>query len=93
MSQDSDSSLTVLPGQEPVTCQKSAMVRWYRSKAESRNQAWLRRRSNECDHRLALHNVCADGSVNEMGDLRSKKYQRRKPKAVSSRQWTDGRRS
>ncbi len=57
-----------------------------RDKAKSR--AWLPWRSHGCDHGLRSHKIGPDGSVQEIGDLSPKTAQRRKPKSVSTRQWT-----
>lgn len=49
---------------------------------EARRLTWLNWRSNGCEHGLKRHHVALDGNVQEINDL-----PRRKPKAVSSRQW------
>jgi hypothetical protein len=54
-------------------------------KWEWESRDWLEWKSHQCLHGLKLHNVKPDGSINEMVDPVI--APRRKPKAVSSRQW------
>ena len=49
---------------------------------EAKRLAWLNWQSNGCKHGLKRHHVALDGTIQEIGDL-----PRRKPNAVSSRQY------
>jgi hypothetical protein len=67
-------------------------VRQHVPSDEAKGRTWLPWRSHDCDHGLRSHKVGLDGSVQEIGDLSQKIAPRRKPKAVSSRQWAEARR-
>jgi len=52
---------------------------------EARGLAWLTWRSCGCDHGIKGHKVAEDGSIIEVQEIKTRP--RKKPKAVSSRQW------
>lgn len=51
-------------------------------------RAWLPWASNGCEHGLKCHKIAKNGYVYESEDVPTEP--KRKPKAVSSRQWTQG---
>ncbi len=63
-------------------------VRQHVQRDEAKGRAWLPWRSHGCNHGLRPHKIGPDGSVQEIGDLSLKATPRRKPKSVSTRQWT-----
>ena len=54
---------------------------------DARGLAWLSWRSHELEHGMKPHKVSPDGSIQEIGDRASRIAPKRKPKAISSRQW------
>lgn len=52
---------------------------------EAHGLAWLTWRSCGCDHGIKGHKVAPDGSIIEVSEMKTRP--RRKPKAVSARQW------
>ena len=52
---------------------------------EAHGLAWLTWRSNGCEHGIKGHKVDADGSIIEVQEIKTRP--RKKPKAVSARQW------
>jgi hypothetical protein len=52
---------------------------------EAHGLAWLTWRSNGCEHGIKGHKVDADGSIIEVQEIKTRR--RKKPKAVSARQW------
>lgn len=54
---------------------------------EARGLAWLPWSSDGLEHGSKLHKVGQDGVVQETGDRACRAAIRRKPKAISSRQW------
>lgn len=57
------------------------------SRDEALGRAWLSWRSHGCDHGLKPHKIGPAGAIRETGDRAPEATSRRKPKAVSSRQW------
>jgi len=51
---------------------------------EAHGRAWLTWRSCGCEHGIKGHKVAEDGSIIEVQEI---KRPRKKPKAVSARQW------
>lgn len=82
MPPDNVDEVAILPG--PST-RGTEGRRHLRALSEAKGEAWLPWRSNGCEHGLRPHSVQPDGSVKEFED--TEPAPRRKPKAVSSRQW------
>jgi hypothetical protein len=77
---------TVLPGPSTRDTEGEKHQRAFVSRSEAQNKAWLTWRSNGLEHGLKSHLVePKDGSIREIKD--PEPAPRRKPKAVSSRQW------
>jgi hypothetical protein len=80
-----NSSISVLPGHRTGDMEGREHRRAFTPSSEAHDRAWLTWRSNGCERGLKAHRVAADGSIVEIYDPAPEA--RRKPKAVSARQW------
>lgn len=82
----SPSSIRPGPGTRDTTGREHR--RAHIPQAEAQSKAWLPWRAHGRLRGLKAHRVAADGSIIEVHDPASEP--RRRPKAVSSRQWREG---
>lgn len=90
MPHGSDSATTDMPaGHRTEANEGLSHRRAFVSRYEAKNKTWQHWQSNGCAHGLALHKIKPSGLI-EAEPITST-HLRRKPKAVSSRQWKDSR--
>jgi hypothetical protein len=78
---------SILPGPKTRDTEGKEHQRAFIPRAEAQNKAWLPWKSNGCEHGDRLHGINPDGTVREVGDRAPAIAPRRRPKAVSSRQY------
>lgn len=87
MPQGNDCKTIVIPdGLRTEETEGEKHLRAHIPRDEAKHLVWLPWKSNNQEHGLIRHKFNQDGSIKEIGDL-GPVISRRKPKAVSSRQY------